>query len=55
MSITKAKTNLEIVLKGPLALFSKEPMTGYYRNGYCQVNDDDRGNHSVAGNFFFLF
>jgi len=28
-------------------------MTGFYRNGYCQVGPEDTGNHSVAGNFFF--
>jgi len=37
-----------LVLKGPLALFSKEPMTGFYRNGYCDVGPDDTGNHAVA-------
>lgn len=24
-------------------------MTGFYRNGYCDVGPDDTGNHSVAG------
>lgn len=37
------------VFKKPLGLFSKEPMTGFYRNGYCDVGPDDTGNHSVAG------
>lgn len=37
------------VLQRPLVLFSKEPMTGFYRNGYCDAGPDDPGNHSVAG------
>ncbi|RKF76769.1 hypothetical protein GcM1_224016 [Golovinomyces cichoracearum] len=36
------------VLGKPLILWSKEPMTGFYRNGYCQVGPEDTGNHSVA-------
>ena len=36
-------------MKKPLGLFSKEPMTGFYRNGYCEVGPEDTGNHSVAG------
>ncbi|KAL2063316.1 hypothetical protein VTL71DRAFT_5121 [Oculimacula yallundae] len=36
------------VFKKPLGLFSKQPMTGFYRNGYCDVGPDDSGNHSVA-------
>merc|ERR1711974_449378 len=36
------------VFKKPLGLFSKQPMTGFYRNGYCDVGPDDTGNHSVA-------
>ncbi|KAG0652007.1 hypothetical protein D0Z07_0927 [Hyphodiscus hymeniophilus] len=35
-------------MKKPLGLFSKEPMTGFYRNGYCEVGPEDTGNHSVA-------
>jgi Uncharacterized protein conserved in bacteria (DUF2237) len=45
------------VFKKPLGLFSKEPMSGFYRNGYCDVGPDDTGNHSVAGSsssFAFL-
>lgn len=36
-------------MKKPLGLFSNEPMTGFYRNGYCDVGPEDTGNHSVAG------
>ncbi len=38
-----------IVLKKPLALFSKQPLTGFYRDGYCRVGPEDHGNHAVAG------
>lgn len=36
------------VMKKPLHNFSKNPMTGFYRDGYCRVGPDDTGNHSVA-------
>ncbi|EON67113.1 hypothetical protein W97_06366 [Coniosporium apollinis CBS 100218] len=36
------------VFKKPLALHSTKPMTGYTRNGYCEVPPEDGGNHSVA-------
>ncbi|KAK8194378.1 hypothetical protein M8818_007568 [Zalaria obscura] len=36
------------VFKKPLALHSTSPMTGYLRNGYCEVPASDMGNHSVA-------
>jgi uncharacterized protein len=36
-------------MKKPLYNFSKDPMTGFYRDGYCRVGPDDTGNHSVAG------
>jgi uncharacterized protein (DUF2237 family) len=41
------------VMKGPLLQFSKEPMTGFYRDGYCNTGPEDKGNHSVAGKQFF--
>lgn len=37
-----------LVFKKPLALHSTSPMTGYLRNGYCEVPASDMGNHSVA-------
>jgi len=37
------------VFKKPLALFSKSPMTGFYRDGYCRSGAADFGNHAVAG------
>ncbi|KUJ08863.1 uncharacterized protein LY89DRAFT_724851 [Mollisia scopiformis] len=36
------------VMKKPLGLFSKDPMTGFYRTGFCDVGPEDAGNHSVA-------
>lgn len=36
------------VLKTPLALHSTSPMTGFLRNGYCEVPASDHGNHSIA-------
>lgn len=36
------------VFKKPLALHSTSPMTGFLRNGYCEVPASDFGNHSVA-------
>lgn len=36
------------VFKKPLALHSTQPMTGFLRNGYCEVPGADYGNHSVA-------
>ena len=38
-----------IVFKKPLGLFSKEPTTGFYRDGYCRTGPEDGGNHAVAG------
>ncbi|KAL9116121.1 MAG: hypothetical protein Q9227_000490 [Pyrenula ochraceoflavens] len=37
------------VLKKPLALFSKQPLTGFYRDGYCRTGPEDGGNHAIAG------
>ena len=36
------------IFKKPLQLHSTNPMTGYLRNGYCDVPASDSGNHSVA-------
>ncbi|CAJ2509516.1 Uu.00g145420.m01.CDS01 [Anthostomella pinea] len=37
------------VFKQPLKLFSQQPMTGFYRDGYCRTSPQDPGNHAVAG------
>ncbi|KAI0389294.1 hypothetical protein F5Y17DRAFT_132942 [Xylariaceae sp. FL0594] len=39
----------QTVFKQPLKLFSQQPMTGYFRDGYCRTGDRDPGNHAVAG------
>ena len=36
------------VFKQPLALHSTSPVTGFLRNGYCEVPAADFGNHAVA-------
>ncbi|KAI1339836.1 hypothetical protein F5Y15DRAFT_415755 [Xylariaceae sp. FL0016] len=38
------------VFKQPLKLFSQQPMTGFFRDGYCRTAGGlDPGNHAVAG------
>jgi uncharacterized protein (DUF2237 family) len=41
-------------MKKPLYNFSKDPMRGFYRDGYCREGPEDTGNHSVAGAFSIL-
>lgn len=36
------------VLGGPLEPCSKDPMTGFYRNGCCDTGPEDRGSHTVC-------
>lgn len=36
------------VFKQPLALHSTQPMTGFLRNGYCEVPASDYGSHGIA-------
>ena len=31
-----------------LKICSKNPLTGFYRDGYCSTGPDDRGSHTVA-------
>lgn len=40
--------NVRTVFKTPLSLHSTSPMTGYLRNGYCEVPASDYGNHAIA-------
>jgi uncharacterized protein (DUF2237 family) len=40
-----ASTN---VLGGPLETCSKDPVTGFYRNGCCDTGPEDRGVHTVC-------
>ncbi len=36
------------VIGSPLQCCCSDPMTGFYRNGYCQTGPDDRGLHIVC-------
>jgi uncharacterized protein (DUF2237 family) len=36
------------VLGGPLVSCSTDPMTGWYRDGCCQTDDEDVGRHVVC-------
>lgn len=36
------------VLDGPLQPCSRDPMTGFFRNGCCDTGPDDRGSHTVC-------
>lgn len=36
------------VLGGPLAPCSRDPLTGFYRNGCCDTGPEDRGSHTVC-------
>ncbi|KAI9659215.1 MAG: hypothetical protein M1831_003797 [Alyxoria varia] len=44
-----ANPSKTIVYSKPLYQHSKNPPTGYKRDGYCRSGQDDPGNHSVAG------
>lgn len=46
--LRKRLTLATTVVGGPLHLFSRQPVTGFYRDGYCRTGPDDVGNHSVA-------
>lgn len=36
------------VLGTALQLCCKDPLTGFYRDGYCKTGPNDYGNHIVA-------
>jgi uncharacterized protein len=36
------------VLGGPLKSCCTDPMTGFYRDGYCRTGADDTGRHTVC-------
>jgi uncharacterized protein (DUF2237 family) len=42
-------SNQKNVFGLPLELCSLDPMTGYYRDGYCHTGPGDHGSHTVAG------
>lgn len=37
------------VFKQPLKQFSQQPVTGFFRDGYCRTGGVDPGSHAVAG------
>ena len=37
------------ILDEPLQICGKDPMTGYYRDGYCKTGSSDKGTHTVCG------
>ena len=41
--------NQKNILGSSLQICSKNPMTGYHRDGYCRPNLNDRGKHYVCG------
>lgn len=36
------------VLGGPLSQYGLDPVTGYFRDGYCRTDQSDQGRHVVA-------
>lgn len=36
------------VLGGPLGVCSERPLTGFFRNGYCNTAPEDLGSHTVC-------
>lgn len=36
------------VMTGPLWQFSRDPPTGFFRDGYCRTGPEDEGNHVIA-------
>ena len=44
-SVMKAPLN---VLGGPLAACSHDPLTGWFRDGCCNTDDNDVGSHTVC-------
>lgn len=42
------KSTARNVLGGPLEACCFEPMTGYFRDGFCHTIDEDRGSHTVC-------
>ena len=51
-NIQRLKEMMEIpdmnILDKPLQICGKDPMTGYYRDGYCKTGSSDKGTHTVC-------
>lgn len=51
MSVTNGnghKPKAKNVLGGELEVCCKDPMTGFYRDGYCRTGIEDSGRHTVC-------
>jgi uncharacterized protein (DUF2237 family) len=46
--IDKEIGNIKNVLGTALKLCCKDPLTGFYRDGYCKTGPNDYGNHVIA-------
>lgn len=44
-AVRSASSNVE---GGPLQLCSEKPLTGYFRNGFCETGPSDKGTHTVC-------
>ena len=47
-SISMATTKQKNVLGTELELCSMNPLTGFYRDGYCKTGDEDFGTHVIS-------
>ncbi|WP_342694601.1 DUF2237 domain-containing protein [Flavobacterium aureirubrum] len=48
LKVKKMETTQKNVLGTDLQLASKNPLTGFYRTGFCSTDEKDRGVHVVA-------
>ena len=46
--LASTRADARNVLGGPLADCSRDPLTGYYRDGCCNTGEDDSGSHVVC-------
>ena len=51
-NIQRIKSMMDIpdmnILDKPLQICGENPMTGYYRDGYCKTDSSDKGTHTVC-------
>ena len=45
---TKKKENFQNIYDEDLEICGTDPMTGYFREGYCTTDDSDNGTHTVC-------
>jgi len=45
---SQSETKERNVLGGPLGTCSRDPLTGFYRNGCCSTGPEDAGSHTVC-------